>query len=159
MSPWLMRTMLCPLSLTVACGSDGNDISSPRMPGAVVSGSGCTDSTCDLLTAAAPTIELTRTRFRFCIPFIGGLRPCGSAGAVGIKNTGGGTLHWTATKTATWLRMSPQSGTTSSGMQSVMQAWVVGTNVPRGSYVGWIRVWASGSTNSPQTVGVYFTRY
>lgn len=159
MSPWLTRSVLCLLSLTVACGSDGDDISSPRMPAAVVSGSGCTDSTCDLLTAAAPTIGLTRTGFRLCIPFSGGLRPCGSRGVVGINNTGGGTLHWTATKTATWLRMSPQYGTTSSGMQSVMQVWVVGTGVSPGSYVGWIRVWASGATNSPQTVGVYFTKY
>ncbi|MGH7512565.1 MAG: BACON domain-containing protein [Gemmatimonadales bacterium] len=143
MSPWLMRSILCLLSLTAACGSDGDDISSPH----------------SLLTAAAPTIELTRTEFRFCIPFSGGAtRPCGARGAFGINNTGRGTLHWTATKTGTWLRISRHSGTTLSGMQSGMQVWVVGTGVAPGSYVGRIRVWATGATNSPQTVQVYFTK-
>jgi hypothetical protein len=154
-----MGSMLCLLSLTAACGGDGDDISSPQTPPPAVSGTGCTDSTCGLLTAATPTIGLTQTSFRFCIPFSGGtLRPCGSRSELGINNTGGGTLHWTATKTGTWLRISPHYGTTLSGMQSGMQVWVVGTDVPPGSYVGRIRIWATGATNSPQTVLVYFTK-
>jgi len=39
-----------------------------------------------------------------------------------------------------------------------MKVWVDGTGLPRGDYTGWIKVWATGATNSPQTVGVIMHR-
>lgn len=106
------------------------------------------------LTSAAPAIGLSPTIFRLCYPGGGSTRVCWPSGSLSISNTGGGTLNWTATKSQTWLRMSPRLGTA----PSTMKVWVDPTGLPRGSYSGRVRVWATGATNSPQTVVVYFTR-
>jgi hypothetical protein len=37
-----------------------------------------------------------------------------------------------------------------------MKVWVDGTGLPAGTYYGHIKVWATGATNSPQTVKVTF---
>jgi hypothetical protein len=39
-----------------------------------------------------------------------------------------------------------------------MKVWVDGTGLPRGTYDGRIKIWASGATNSPQTIFVHVTR-
>jgi chitodextrinase len=106
-----------------------------------------------------PVIGLVGAGLRFCVPFSGGsTRVCGARGAMGINNLGGGTLHWTATKSGAWLRILPQSGTTLPGMQSGMQVWVVDSGVAPGFYLGWIKISATGVINSPQTMPVYFTK-
>jgi hypothetical protein len=109
------------------------------------------------LTAAAPTIGLSRTTLRLCYPSRpSSTRACYSSGYVGISNTGGGTLNWTSTKNKTWLRRSPSSGTA----PSTMKVSVDGTGVSPGSYyVGYIYVWATEATNSGQRITVYFTRW
>ena len=105
--------------------------------------------------AAAPAIGLSWTYFRVCYPsWVGSTRGCASGGYVYIRNAGGGTLNWTASKSATWLKISPKSGTA----PSTLKFWVDGTGLPRGSYYGRIRVWATGATNSPQTVWVTMQR-
>ena len=73
--------------------------------------------------------------------------PTGSVGEASA-NSGGGTLNWTSTKSATWIKRSPRYGTA----PSTMKVWVDGTGLPNGNYYGWIKVWATGATNSPQTV-------
>lgn len=109
------------------------------------------------LTAAAPTIGLSRTTFRLCYPSRpSSTRACYSSGYVGISNTGGGTLNWTSTKNKTWLRRSPSSGTA----PSTMKVSVDGTGVAPGSYyVGYIYIRATAATNSGQRITVYFTRW
>ena len=82
-------------------------------------------------------------------------RGCPSGGSVTISDIGGGTLKWTSTTSAPWLKRSPTAGTT----PSAMTVWVDGTDLPRGDYSGWIKVWATGVTNSPQTVSVVMHRY
>lgn len=106
------------------------------------------------LTAAAPVIGLSPTTFRLCYPGGGSTRVCWPSGSLSISNTGGGTLNWTATRSPTWLKISPRLGTA----PSTVKVWVDPTGLARGSYSGRIRVWATGATNSPQTVVVYFTR-
>jgi hypothetical protein len=111
-----------------------------------------------LSLAAAPTITLQKSivwaLYGLCYPTTGGNRPCGPSGYLTIRNTGGGTLNWTTTKNATWIRRSPRYGTA----PSTMKVWVDGTGLPRGNYSGWIKVWATGATNSPQTVWVIMHR-
>jgi hypothetical protein len=126
-----------------ACSSD-----TPTSPG-----------TAPLILAAAPTISLQKSivwayYHGLCYPGIGGNRPCGPSGTLSISNTGGGTLNWTTSKSAAWIRRSPFSGTA----PSAMKVWVDGTGLPRGDYSGWIKVWATGATNSPQTVSVVMHR-
>ena len=81
-------------------------------------------------------------------------RGCPSGGNATISNTGGGTLNWTSTSSASWLKRSPTSGTA----PTTMSIEVDGTNLPPGSYDGQITVSAEGATNSPQTISVHVTR-
>jgi PKD repeat protein len=81
-------------------------------------------------------------------------RGCPSGGWVTISNTGGGTLRWTSTTTAPWLKWSPKSGTGS----SAMTVWVDGAALPPGEYSGDILILATGATNSPRGVFVHVTR-
>jgi hypothetical protein len=110
--------------------------------------------------AAAPTISLQKSNVWAAVglcypPWVGSTRGCPSGGNLYISNTGGGTLNWTATKNATWIKRSPRTGTA----PSTMKVWVDGTGLPRGDYSGWIKVWATGATNSPQTVSVIMHRH
>lgn len=112
------------------------------------------------LTEAAPTITLSRTRFSLCYPahwFPASTRGywCYPNGSLYISNTGGGTLNWTSSKSATWIKRSPTYGTA----PSTIKVWVDGTGLPRGDYSGRIKVWATGATNSPQMVSVVMHRY
>ena len=129
----------------VACSSD-----TPTSP----------PTTSQSLTEAAPTIALSRTRFWLCYPaqwFPASIRGywCYPSGYLSISNTGGGTLNWTSSKSAAWIKRSPSTGTA----PSTMKVWVDGTGLPRGDYSGWIKVWATGATNSPQTVSVAMHRH
>jgi len=109
------------------------------------------------LTAADPTIAIQASPLlsMLCYPArYYSVRGCASGAWATISNTGGGTLAWTSSKTATWLRRSPVSGTAPSSMK----IWVDGTGLPPGSYSGQIKIWAKGATNSPQTIYVHVTR-
>ncbi len=103
---------------------------------------------------AAPAIELSRTVFRLCYPGGGSTRVCGSSGYLDIANVGGGALKWAATKSASWLKVSPTTGTA----PSTLKVWADVTNLSKGNtYVARIKISATGATNSPQTVTVYMT--
>jgi hypothetical protein len=39
-----------------------------------------------------------------------------------------------------------------------MKVWVDGTGLPDSTYKGWIKIWATGATNSPQKVFVTMMR-
>lgn len=109
--------------------------------------------------SGAPTIYLSRTNLSLCYPariVMRGNRGfwCYSSGFLSIINTGGGTLNWTSTKSATWIKRSQTSGTA----PSYVKVSVVGTGLPRGTYHGTIKVRATGATNSPQTVYITMQR-
>jgi len=114
------------------------------------------------LAVAAPTISLSTTSLLRCYPghfyydWPSHFRYwCGSSAYLSIVNAGGGTLNWTSTKSASWIKRSQTTGTA----PSVITISVDGTGLPPGIYQGWIKVWASGATNSPQKVNVTMTRY
>jgi hypothetical protein len=116
------------------------------------------------LTATPPTIavawsSLQQPGIRFCYPtaFIPASSRgiwCYSSGYLYISNTGGGTLNWTSTKNASWIKRSPRYGTG----PSTMKVWVDGTGLPKGTYYGKLKVWATGATNSPLTVYITMRR-
>jgi hypothetical protein len=117
------------------------------------------------LTETAPTIALSSTKLFFdypavcsqydgrCLMHYG--RYAYKYRSVYITNTGGGTLNWTSTKSATWIKRSPKSGTA----PYTMRVWVDGTGLPQGTYYGRLKVWATGATNSPQTVDIAMYRH
>ncbi|HET7241302.1 MAG TPA: hypothetical protein VFI77_09080 [Gemmatimonadales bacterium] len=109
------------------------------------------------LATAAPTIALTVSPLlrSLCYPPRRySTRGCPSGASVSIRNSGSGTLQWTTSKSAAWIRKSPASGTA----PSTLQIWVDGSALPPGSYSGYVKVWAQGATNSPQSIYVHVTR-
>jgi uncharacterized protein (TIGR03437 family) len=72
-----------------------------------------------------------------------------------ISNTGGGTLTWTAAPNsgATWLKVSPASGTGN----ATIQVSVVAASLALGSYSGTITITAAGASSSPVVVQVSLT--
>ena len=85
---------------------------------------------------------------------IGGTNP--AAKTFNITNTGGGTLSWTVSDNATWLQLTPASGTTTTETDTI-SASVTLSGLAAGTYNAIITVTASGSTNSPQQIPVSLT--
>jgi hypothetical protein len=138
-------TLAVASALVIAACSSG----SPTSPGAA-----------SLSLIAAPTITVQKSivwaRYGLCYPaIVTSTRGCPSTGSLYISNTGGGILTWTSSKNATWIKRSQVTGTA----PSTVKVWVDGTGLPRGDYSGWIKVWATGATNSPQTVSVIMHRH
>lgn len=113
---------------------------------------------------AAPTIAVSWGLYprgdRFCYPTVfipASTRGfwCYSTGTLYITNTGGGTLNWTSTASASWIKRSPRYGTA----PSTVKVWVDGAGLPRGTYYGKLKVWATGATNSPQILYIRMQRY
>jgi hypothetical protein len=70
-----------------------------------------------------------------------------------VSNTGSGSMNWTATETASWLSVSPGSGT-DAGTVTVTPS-IAGLTA--GTYTTNITVTATGATGSPKTVAVTLT--
>jgi uncharacterized protein (TIGR03437 family) len=102
----------------------------------------------NLTPVAAPVISLGSEALQFSST--GGATP--PSQSVDVSNSGGGTLDWTATSSASWLTVSPASGS-GSGVLSVS---VSPAGLAAGSYSGSISVSAAGAGNSPQSIGVTF---
>src|SRR5215218_8818666 len=100
-----------------------------------------------LSLTAAPTISIGYGRVstfawtgKLCVPYSSVLTRggCPPSAYLYISNTGGGTLNWTSTKSAAWIKRSPRYGTA----PDTMKVWVDGTGLPTGTYYGRIKVWA-----------------
>jgi hypothetical protein len=98
----------------------------------------------------SPTIGVSPTSLSFTAT-AGGSNPANQT--VSITNTGGGTLNWTASDNASWLTLSPTSGTA----PSTLTASVNITGLAAGTYNGAITISATGATNSPVSVPVTLT--
>jgi hypothetical protein len=72
---------------------------------------------------------------------------------LGISNTGGGTLTYSAAADTAWLTVSPANGTAPRTLQVALS--IVGL-VP-GTYTGHITITAAGAANSPVSVLVSLT--
>src|SRR3990170_3984454 len=73
-----------------------------------------------------------------------------------VRNSGGGTLSYTISDSATWLSLTPTSGT-STGEQDTITVNYATSGLSAGTYSATITVTASGATNSPQTIPVSLT--
>jgi uncharacterized membrane protein len=102
------------------------------------------------LTAAAssPAIGLNTTSLGFA-GTVGGTNP--SAQTIAVSNVGGGTLTWSAGDNATWLTLSPLSGTNT----GTVTASVTLAGLLSGSYPATVTVTATGAT--AKTVPVTLT--
>ncbi len=94
-----------------------------------------------------PSISLSSTQLRFSYT-LGGASP--AAQTVAVTNSGGGTLTWSATSGASWLSVSPASGTGSGTLTLGINA----AGLTAQTYNGAVTVTAAGASNSPQTISV-----
>ncbi|MCP5106629.1 MAG: hypothetical protein GY950_24810, partial [bacterium] len=101
--------------------------------------------------SAPPAISLSRTAFNFA----GKAGYTTPAQTFAISNTGGGTLNWTASPDAGWLRISPSHGTDS----ALVTISAYTTGLPVGTYTGTVSVADASAANSPQTVSVTLDIY
>jgi hypothetical protein len=97
-----------------------------------------------------PTIGVSPTSFSFTAT-AGGANPVDQT--LNVTNTGGGTLTWSANDDATWLSVSPPTGTAPSAV--TISVNIAGLSA--GTYNGTITVTATGATNSPVSVPVTLT--
>ena len=100
--------------------------------------------------AAPPALSVSPTSLSFS-GTTGGPSP--AAQTLSVSNTGGGTLSWTASESASWLSLSPTSGT-NSGPFTVMPDI---SGLAAGTYTTSITVNATGASGSPKTIPVTFT--
>lgn len=101
-------------------------------------------------STTSPVIGLSPTSLSFSA-IAGGANP--AAKTLSITNTGGGTLTWSASRNATWLALSPISGT---GNGSVTVS-VSTANLQAGTYNTMITVAANGATTKTVPVSVTVT--
>jgi len=105
------------------------------------------------ITAAPATIGRSPSSFTFT-GIQGASNPANQT--LSLTNTGGGTLSWSVSDNASWLTVSPTSGTTTTETDAVPVS-VNLASLAAGTYNGTITITASGATNSPQTVTVTLT--
>jgi len=79
-----------------------------------------------------------------------------SSQPLSIWNSGGGTLSWSVSDDATWLSLSPTSGSSTGETDGVMVS-VDTSGMSAGSYKSNITILASGAINTPQAVPVALT--
>jgi hypothetical protein len=82
---------------------------------------------------------------------VGGASP--SSQAIAITNAGVGTLSWTASSSATWLSVTPASGTA----PSTLTASASTSGMTAGTYSATITLSATGASNTPLAVPVTLT--
>jgi uncharacterized protein (TIGR03437 family) len=92
----------------------------------------------------APTISLSSTQLQFSYT-VGNASP--PPQTITISNSGGGTLTWVASPSASWIVL---------GAPSLIVS-INPTGLNPGTYQGTVTISATGATNSPQTVSVTLT--
>lgn len=98
----------------------------------------------------SPTISVSPSSLSFSATQ-GGANPANQT--ISISNSGGGTLNWTASDDATWLTVSPSSGTA----PSTLTASVSISGLAAGTFNATITISATGATNTPVSVPVTLT--
>jgi hypothetical protein len=102
------------------------------------------------LGVTVPTISFSPSSFSFSATQ-GGANP--PSQTLHIWNSGGGTLSWSVSDDATWLSLSPTSGS-SAGETDTVTVSVGISGMVAGTYSAIITISAPGATNTPQTVPV-----
>ncbi|MBP6820070.1 MAG: S8 family serine peptidase [Acidobacteria bacterium] len=100
--------------------------------------------------STTPTIGVSPSNLSFAAT-TGGSNPANQT--ISITNTGSGTLNWAQSDNASWLTVTPASGTA----PSTLTASVNISGLAAGTYNGTITVTATGATNTPLSIPVSLT--
>jgi len=104
-------------------------------------------------TKAKPTISYSPASLSFTATQ-GGDNPV--IQAVGVWNSGGGTLNWSVSNDATWLNLSPTNASSTGGTSNVIVSVDI-AGLTAGNHNALITISASSATNMPQTIPVTLT--
>lgn len=99
------------------------------------------------LTIRGPALNVAPSSLNFS-GALGGNNPAPQT--LSLLNTGAGTLNWTASENATWLALSPTSGTA----PATLTASVNLNGLPVGTYNTTITITAANATGSPVSIPV-----
>ena len=140
---------------TVSVSADVTGLAAGTYNGSVtVTSSGSTGSPATIpvtfVVDPPPNLSVTPSSLSFS-GSVGGANP--AAKTLSVANTGGGTLNYTTSDNASWLAVTPASGT-APGTLSVS---VDTAGLAQGTYNGAVTVTASGAGGSPATIPVTFT--
>src|SRR5690348_6859790 len=139
-----LRLMLLCIPLITGCGdigNAGNDLATANAGHGKRIGYGLNN---------ASAISLTPTTFTFSVTQ-GESNPVHS---VSISNSGNGPLDWSVSTSATWLTLSPLSGTSSGNAPASFTATANISGLAAGTYSTIIIVAGVGATNTPQSIPV-----
>ena len=103
-----------------------------------------------ILSPAAPTISQSPTSLTFTA-MEGGSNP--TAQTIAITNPGTGTLNWTAGKSASWLTLTPSSGTTTTETDKITVA-VNASGLTSNTYAATITVSDPAASNNAQQIPI-----
>jgi hypothetical protein len=101
-------------------------------------------------TSSPPALSVSPSSLSFSAT-AGGSSP--AAKTLSVSNGGGGSMDWTASESASWLSVSPTSGT-NSGTITVTPSI---SGLAAGTYTTDVTVTATGATGSPKTIPVTLT--
>lgn len=100
-----------------------------------------------VLEADAPRIEVSPSSLKFGAETSGAKTP---AQTVLLIDSKGGTLHWTATRSNSWITVSPTSGTGN----EILTIGINPTGFGAGTYTGKVSITDPYAGNSPQEIAV-----
>jgi uncharacterized protein (TIGR03437 family) len=103
----------------------------------------------NIMAVPLATIAVAPASLQFAAT-AGGAPP--AAQTIQMTNSGTGTLAWTATASASWLSVTPASGTA----PSTLSVSVSPASLTAGTYQGTVQI-SAGASNSPLSIGVTFT--
>jgi uncharacterized protein (TIGR03437 family) len=104
----------------------------------------------DAITIMASPLAASPASLQFAYT-LGGDVP--AAQSIQISNSGSGTVTWSAAADASWLSLSPASGT----MPSTLAVSVSPASLTAGTYTATVLITPSGTSNSPLMVNVTLT--
>lgn len=113
-----------------------------------------TTTTTSPTQSTAPTLTQSPTSLTFTA-MEGGSNP--GTQSLNITNTGGGTLSWNAKDDATWLSLSPTSGTTSTAETNVITVSVNTSGLSANTYNATITIAATSPTSASYQIPVSLT--
>jgi hypothetical protein len=109
--------------------------------------------TLTISTTALPIISLNKTKLSFSA-VQNGNPPPNQTFTITNNGASGSTLNWSASDDATWLTLSPTSGSLISGNSADVTVSVNITGLSAGTYNATITVSDPNAINSPQTIAV-----
>lgn len=115
--------------------------------GTQVDVAGFTNGTTSSFPNTTPTTLALNLNSLSFAAITGGANPASQN--VSVSNSGTGTLNWSASSNASWLHVSPASGTNS----GTLQISATTSSLAAGTYTGTVTVSGNGN-NSPQPIGV-----